>query len=92
MSSHVFGITAAIRFSFSLLIILDSLRKIKQFEVLEMIQFLALKNQIMLSLYNSDSERTEIHNDDIEAILREFHDAPLGACENALVSFLIGKA
>lgn len=57
---------------------LISFRKIKQFEVLEMIQFLALKNQITLSLYNADSERTEVRNEDIETILREFHDAPLG--------------
>lgn len=57
---------------------ITSFRKIKQFEILQMIQYFASKHNKVFTLYNADTERIPINNDQIETILHEFHDAPLG--------------
>ena len=41
-------------------------------------QFAASKNRKQLKLYNADCERIDVKSEEVETILREFHDAPLG--------------
>uniref|UniRef100_A0A182F250 RNA-directed DNA polymerase n=1 Tax=Anopheles albimanus TaxID=7167 RepID=A0A182F250_ANOAL len=55
-----------------------SFRRIKQFEVLEMIQFAGEQYGLPFSLYNASSERIEAQPHEVPELLREFHDAPLG--------------
>ena len=55
-----------------------SFRKIKQNEILEIINYIAWKLNVNVILYNADEERTIVQNEDVQTILSEFHDAPLG--------------
>lgn len=55
-----------------------SFRKIRQVEILEVIQFGAIKLNKEFSLYNATSDRILPKQEEIEEILFEFHDAPLG--------------
>ena len=55
-----------------------SFRKIKHYEIIQMIQFAAWKARKQCTLYNADCERMAVKSEEIETILREFHDAPLG--------------
>lgn len=57
---------------------ITSFRKIRQYEVLQMIQFVGKNYNKHISLYNADSERIQVEESEIETILHEFHDAPLG--------------
>ena len=55
-----------------------SLRKIRQYDILEILKYIAWQLNIIVTLYNADSERIEVQNEDIENILHEFHDALFG--------------
>ena len=54
-----------------------SFRKIKQYDSLELLKYIAWKLNIIVTLYNADAERIAVQNEEIETILHEFHDAPL---------------
>ena len=55
-----------------------SFRKIKQYEIIQMMQYAAGKARKQLKLYNADCERIAVKSEEVEIILREFHDASLG--------------
>ena len=52
-----------------------SFRKKKQYDILEILKYIAWKLNIIVTLDNADSERIAVQNEDIETILHEFHDA-----------------
>lgn len=53
-------------------------RQIRQPEILQMIEFVAWKLNMNIHLYNANAERINVSPDEVETVLREFHDAPLG--------------
>ena len=55
-----------------------SFRNIKQYEIIQMMQYAAGEARKQLKLYNADCERSAVKSEENETILREFHDAPLG--------------
>ena len=57
---------------------LISFRKIKQNEILQIIQFFAGKIGKQIIFFNADKERINVTKEEVDIILNEFHDAPLG--------------
>lgn len=57
---------------------LISFRKIRQPEILQIIEFAAWKTKTKICFYNNRSEIVNAKADQIQTILQEFHDAPLG--------------
>lgn len=55
-----------------------SFRKIRQYEIINVIKYIAWKLDKEIILYNADAERINVSKNEIETILYEFHDAPLG--------------
>uniref|UniRef100_A0A2M4CWN3 RNA-directed DNA polymerase n=1 Tax=Anopheles darlingi TaxID=43151 RepID=A0A2M4CWN3_ANODA len=55
-----------------------SFRRIKQFDIFEMVQFLGEEHGFAFSLYNTAFERIVVQQHELPTLLREFHDSPLG--------------
>ena len=55
-----------------------SFRKIRQYEIIQMMQFAACKSRKQITLYKANCERIDVKSEEVETVLREFHDAPLG--------------
>ena len=57
---------------------ITSFRKIKQYDVMNILKIFAWKANKQFVLFNADKERISVSPDQVANILREFHDAPLG--------------
>ena len=57
---------------------LISFRKIKQNEILQILRYFAGKLKKQFILFNADKERIKVTKEEVDTILNEFHDAPLG--------------